>query len=93
MPLTIAESNGAKMKRSYSARDIATMRYVIASSTPMTGASHQERIAEIEEKIRTYVAAGIDPSDLADHVNETYFGAVENRSRHSETNLCRLAAL
>ena len=81
------------MKQTYSARDIETMRYVIASSTPTTGASRQERIAEIEEKLRTYMVAGIDPSDLADHVNETYFGAPPKITSHSEMSSFRIAAI
>lgn len=61
------------MKRSYSVQEIGIMRYVVASSIPLTGLSHQERTIEIEEKLRTYMVAGIDPIDFAEHINGTFF--------------------
>ena len=79
------------MRRSYSAKDIGMMRYVIASSIPLTTVSQQDRILEIEEMLRTYMIAGTDPLDLAEYVNSTCFGGTRENIAFNEPTVHRVA--
>lgn len=52
------------MRRKYSVVEINRMRTAISGATPCTGKSYTERLLEIEEKLRTHMLNGTDPSEL-----------------------------
>ena len=55
------------MSRNYTLDEIDSMRQSIEWSYPCGVPFYQEqRTKEIEERIRTYMAAGIEPKELAD---------------------------
>ncbi len=44
--------------------EINRMRVAISVATPVQGMSYTERLVEVEEKLRTHILNGTDPSEL-----------------------------